>query len=221
MVGPSLKLIFNGAAVAFANDTVLKSGSVGIVSSVGATLDDFTAAQVTLSNASPPFSDNFSVATNQQLNNFWLNRLGNFQVAGGVAAGLGPVNLATLNGFSSANVSVQATVNVTGGKGQQAGLVTRSTGAGDGNMYFAGLVNIGTGFQVQVRRNVNGVWKTLVIATVSAGTGTLRFETTGSTLAVTFNGLPVLSITDTGLAGPGTIGMRASAGATVDNFFAT
>ena len=121
---------------------------------------------------------------------------------------------------STTNANVQADVNATGGKGQQAGLVTRYTGAGDSNMYFAGLVNIGTGFQVQVRRNVNGVWKTLAIATVSAGTGTLRFDNSGSNLTVTFNNQEVLSITDTGITGPGTVGMRATAGATVDNFSA-
>jgi hypothetical protein len=218
--GPSLKLFLNNTLVAFANDSGLKTGTVGIVTSAGAGVDNFSADILTLTNAIPPFNDNFGTATNQQLSSSWLNRAGNFQVAGGVATGVGPLNLATLNGFSTANVTVQADVNVAGAAGRSAGLVGRSSGPGDTNNYFAGLVNTGAGFRVELWRTVNGVRTRLTSHTVATGSGTLKLVLSGTSLTVFFNNVQVLSATDTGIAGPGTVGMRASAGATVDNFSA-
>jgi len=142
-------------------------------------------------------------------------------VAGGVATGLGPLNLATLNGFSTANVTIQADVNVTGATGRSAGLVGRSSGPGDTNNYFAGLVNTGTGFRVELWRTVNGVRTRLTSHTVATGSGTLKLVLSGASLSVLFNGVQVLSATDSGIVGAGTVGIRASAGATVDNFSAT
>jgi hypothetical protein len=221
VVGPSLKLFLNNTLIAFADDDVLKTGSVGFASFSGASLDNFSAGTLTLTTASLPFSDTFNSATNQQISNSWLNRLGNFQVASGVATGLGPVNVATLNGVSATNVVQQADVNVIGGAGWSAGLVSRYSGSGDRNMYFAGLVNTGSGFQVQVRRYINGTWKTLAAKSVGAGTGRLKFVTSGNSLTVLVNNVQVLALTDNGIAGAGLVGMLASTGATVDNFSAS
>jgi hypothetical protein len=130
------------------------------------------------------------------------------------------LNLATVNGLSAVNTTLQADVNVTGAAGQSAGLVGRSSGPGDRNNYYAGLVNTGHGFQVELWRTINGVRKRLASHAVSAGAGTLRLVLSGTSLTVSFNGTQVLSATDAGIAGPGQVGIRASAGATVDNFSA-
>lgn len=219
-VGPSLKLFLNNTLVAFADDSGLKTGTVGIDTSAGAGVDNFTADILTLSNGSLPFADNFNAATNQQLNSSWLNQAGNFQVAGGVATGAGPLNLATVNGVSTANVTIQADVDVTGAAGRSAGLVGRSSGPGDTNNYFAGLVNTGHGFRVELWRTVNGGRKRLASQAVATGSGTLKLVLSGTSLNVFVNAVQVLSATDSGIAGAGQVGIRASAGATVDNFSA-
>ena len=72
-----------------------------------------------------------------------------------------------------------------------------------------------------MRRNVNGTWKTLAAKAVGAGTGTLKFVTSGSSLTVFMKNVQVLALTDNGITGAGLVGMRASAGATVDNFSAS
>jgi hypothetical protein len=219
--GSSLKLFLNGTLVAFANDSGLKTGTVGIDTSAGAGVDNFNAGILTLNNGGSPFSDSFSAATNQQLSSFWLNQAGNFQVAGGVATGVGPLNLATVNGISTVNATIQADVNVTGAAGQSAGVVGRSSGPGDKNNYFAGLVHTGSGFRVELWRTVNGVRKRLASHTVATGSGTLRLDLTGDSLKVSVNGVQVLSVTDSGIAAAGQVGMRASAGATMENFSAS
>src|SRR5262249_55952979 len=99
-----------------------------------------------LTPSSLPFNDNFTVATNQQLSNNWLNQVGNFAVAGGVATGVGGLDVATVNGVSSVNEFVQADITVTG-SGQAAGLITRYSGPADRNMYVGEVSRTGGVFQ--------------------------------------------------------------------------
>src|SRR5262249_43992316 len=127
-VGPSLKLFLNSTLVAFADDSVITAaGTVGIRATAGATFDNFSADVLSLTTNNLPFNESFNAATNQQLNTNWLNQNGNFQVAGGVATGKDSLDVATVNGVSSADEFVQVVINVTS-SGQTAGLVTRYSG---------------------------------------------------------------------------------------------
>jgi len=218
VMGSSLKLFLNNTLVAFANDSRLTAGTVGIDTSVGGTVDNFSASTMPLTQVSLPFSDDFTTATNQQLSSNWLNQRGNFQVSGGLAAGHGLSNVATLNGVNAADVAVQADVNVTGAAGQSAGLVARYSGPGIQNLYLGRLVNTDSGFKVELIRNVNGASATLFSQNVtSTGSGTLRFEVMGSSLKLFLNNTLVAFANDTRLP-TGTVGIDTSVGGTVDNF---
>jgi hypothetical protein len=216
-VGSSLKLFENSNLIAYANDTLLTGGTVGIRSTAGATYDNLSADVLTLTNNTVSFSDGFTTATNQQLSNSWLNQAGSFQVAGGMATGLGSLDVATVNGVSTLNSTLQALVTVN--PGQAAGLVSRYSGPGDANMYWAGLVGAGAGSAyAEIWVNVNGNWQLLNFAAVATNSGTLKLVTSGNQLTLFVNNVSTLSITDSSLLSPGTVGMRATAGATIDNF---
>jgi hypothetical protein len=222
-VGSSLKLFLNNSLLAWANDTLLTGGTVGIRSTAGATFDNFSADVLTLNNSGPMSNDNFNTATNQQLSNSWLNQAGNFLVAGGVATAHGSTDLATVNGVSAMNSTVQADMTVA--PGQIAGLVSRYSGPGDSNMYWACVEGIGSGTAVaMIFVNTNGTWRQLpVFATVSftGGTGSLKLVTFGNSLTLYVNGVSTLSIIDNSLLSAGSVGIRATQGATIDNFSAT
>jgi hypothetical protein len=217
LAGSSLKLFLNNILVAFANDSRLTTGTVGIDTSGGSTVDNFSAAVMPLTQVSLPFSDDFTTATNQQLSSNWLNQIGNFQVSGGLAAGQTSLNVATLNGLNAADVAVQADVNVTGAMGQSAGLETRYSTGGQ-NLYFGGLYNSSSGFKVQLWRSVNGNWTKLATQTVGSGSGNLRLALSGNSLMLFFNNVQVISVTDSHITAAGLVGMASSIGATLDNF---
>jgi len=225
-VGSSLKLFLNNGLIAYANDTLLTGGTVGMRSTGGVTggvtFDNFTADVLTLNNPGLSFNDTFNLAANQQLTNNWLNQAGNFQVAGGVAQALGNTDVATVNGVSVLNSTVQATVTVQ--PGQTAGLVSRYSGPGDTNMYWACVQGIGFGSAAaMIFVNTNGNWQLLLpIAIVSfSGTGTLKLVTNGNSLSLSVNNAPTLSIIDNSLLAPGTVGIRATQGAIIDDFSAS
>src|SRR5205823_7351331 len=124
--------------VAFANDTAVSGpGTIGLRVGQGASVDNFSADVIILTNPVLPFTDNFNAATNQQLSSNWLERLGNFKVTGGNATGQAALNIATVNGVSAANVFAE--VDIALATGQFVGLVARYTGPGDSNMYMAAL----------------------------------------------------------------------------------
>jgi hypothetical protein len=232
-VGPSLKLFLNGNLVAFSDDNQLTSGTVGMRTSTGAAVANFSASTLTLNNNGNalPFGDTFSAATNQQLSSSWLNQAGSFQVGGGSAMAIGGsqvtvngvpdpnVNLATVNGISATNATVQA--DVTLAVGQAAGLVARYTGTGDQNMYLGAAVNVGhNSFLLVILSNVNGTWTVLrsVTQSASANSGFLKFVVLDNNLQLFFNGNLALSFTDSSISGAGTVGIRASVGAVLQNF---
>ncbi|HLW65037.1 MAG TPA: hypothetical protein VKS79_06910, partial [Gemmataceae bacterium] len=186
----------------------------------GATIAAFSADNLSLNNPSLTFSDSFNAATNQQLSNSWLNQLGNIAVFGGKANGFGGLDIATVNGVFVPDSTVQADVVVA--PGEYAGLVSRYSGPGDINMYWAGLNYSGGTVQAQIWRNFNGNWVVLTSESVASGGATLTFATSDNLLTLTVSGAPTLSVTDSSaLSGPGMVGIRASAGATFDNFSAT
>jgi hypothetical protein len=223
-VGTSLKLFQNNNLVAYANDKVLTGGTLGIRSSAGAAFGSFNADVLTLSSPGLPFSDSLNAnPTNQQLSGSWLNQAGNFREAGVVATALGGADVATVNGVSVLNSTLQASVTVN--VGQVAGLVSRYSGPGDSNMYWACVEGIGSNQAVaMIFVNKNGTWQQLpTFATVSftAGTGTLKLVTFGNSLTLYVNGVSTLSVLDSSLLSAGTVGIRATQGAIIDNFSAT
>ncbi|HLW66793.1 MAG TPA: choice-of-anchor tandem repeat GloVer-containing protein [Gemmataceae bacterium] len=216
--GTSLRLLLNNSMVANAKDSALTSGSVGVRASAGATVANFSAKRYLATNAILPFSDGFNIAANQQLSNNWLNQVGNFQVAGGVATGQAGLDVATLNSVNVANVSVQADINVI--VGQFSGLVARYGGPGDNNMYWAGVDATSGNYVAEIWRNVGGIWAELFAHGIGSGSGTLRFEVVGDSLKLFQQNNLVASANDTFLT-TGTVGMRASSGSPLDNFSAS
>ena len=215
--GSSLRLFVNGALTAFANDGVLTTGSVGMLDGGGAIMSNFNAAATPLTNAALPFSDTFSSAVNGQLSSYWLNQVGNMQVASGASAGVANLNLATVNGINSADVTVQADVIVPAG--DYAGVTARYSGTGDANMYWAGLINYGPGNKVAaIYRIVNSGWTALATQTVSSlGTDALSFETAGSSLRLFVNGA-LTAFANDGVLTSGSVGMLDGGGAVMSNF---
>ena len=158
-------------------------------------LSAFNASAVTpqSSSSTTNFSDNFSTTGNaSQLSTYWTSQAGDFQVntTNDTATGIGStgtLDLATVNGISSANEAVSATVTVT--SGEYAGLVARYAGTGDENMYYGAIVAGSGSYTACIFRNVNGVWTSLVSQTYS-GTVTgaaLQFDVVGTSLKLYLN----------------------------------
>jgi hypothetical protein len=229
VVGPSLKLFLSNTLVTFANDAVLAApGAVGLRSSNGVTLHNFAADGLTLNTVTLPFSDNFN-RPNGELGPNWLDRLGETQVNGNQALTrvVDPassdvnrtVSLATLNGLTAADVTVQAFVQVGAVGVTFGGVVARYSGVGDQSMYWAGLVGINGNYQVVLFVNVNGTWTQLAGTAVSGNSGTIQLKVQGSTLTLTFGAL-TLTATDHQLTS-GAVGLRGGTGTIYDDFTAT
>src|SRR5262249_2488270 len=223
-VGPSLKLIFNGQLLAFADDLSLTSGSMGMRLSKNATLDDFQANAVVPQQAGVPFSDDFSTTSDgSQLRRFWTDQLGNITVVNGQAIGIGAGsgNLSTLNGLDAADVTVTADVALAAG--QSAGLVARYTGPFYSNFYLAQFIDVGNGqYRAAIFKNFGGTFSLVVLgSTTTKNAGRLTFKLTGSALELDLDDTVLASAVDTSITGPGSVGMRLSRNATMDNFSAS
>ncbi len=114
------------------------------------------------------------------------------------------------------NVTLSANIALIG-SGSSAGLVSRYSASG--NMYWAGVVDRNDTFFVEIRRKINGVWKTLSSVQVTTGIGKVTFTTSGSTLKVSFNGKLISSVTDRLLVS-GLYGTQGTKGTTIANFTA-
>jgi hypothetical protein len=183
------------------------------------TLDNFSAGQYAPTTASLPFSDNFGAGNTQgQLASTWATRVGDIDVAGGVAHGRGSNNLAVLGGVRVANATLTADVALAAG--QQAGLVANYNGVGDNSMYVALLDNT-TGSPVAqiIRIAANGLRTFLGTAAAQAGSGTLRFQVAGGALRLSLNGAVLVDVTDLNPLAAGSVGIRGSA-STFANFTA-
>jgi sugar lactone lactonase YvrE len=225
--GPSLKLFVNGVLTAFASDTALTSGTVGLRSSGGITIDNFACNSIQAVAAATPFNSDFNAqADGEQLTRVWQDRLGdetiqNHQVASHVndpasADITKSLALATLNGLNAADVTVQTDIAVATTGISYGGVVARYSGQGDQNMYWAGVVGVNGSYQAVIYVNVNGLWTQLANSGVGSGAGTLKFEVKGTTLKLTFGGL-TLTAMDSQLTS-GTVGIRGGGGVTYDNF---
>lgn len=215
--GPSLKLFLNNSLIAWADDSSLSWGTVGIRGTAGATFDNFSSSILLAPVVSYPFSDNFNSATNEQLSNSWTHRTGNFKVASLVATGQSAVNVATTNAQVAFDVTVQAAVAITTA-GEAGGLVARYSGSGDKDMYWAGIINTGSGYVAAIYVNDDGVWNLLSSKPVAiSGSATLRFEAVSTSLKLFVDDVLAAFANDSTFAA-GYTGIRGSAGAVFNNF---
>ena len=106
-----------------------------------------------------------------------------------------PANIATLNGVSAADVSLQEDINL--GAGENAGLVARYGGIGDKNYYLAEIIGIGAGFQAQIVKNINGTPTVLASAVINSSAMTTATITAASWSA----GLATINAVNTFTAG--------------------
>src|SRR5262249_55542143 len=139
-------------------------------------------------------------------------------------------SLATVNGFTVADASVSADVDISGAvKGTRAAVVARRDGSG--NAYVGGIKNNGTGNSSVFLglRHADGTFTPLVTTTLSGLTGpvfgdvkgTVRLDTFGTSLKLYVNGVLMLSATDVTLTTAGSVGIEASnVGIAFDNFSA-
>lgn len=220
-VGSSLKLFLGSSLLTYAYDGTLTAGSTGIRVFKNVVIDNFTTAGISLTSpASLPFTDAFTLADGSQLSRNWTERQGNFGVlAGAVRSNDAGVNLATLNGVAVTNTAVQA--NVTLAANQVAGLVARYQA--DGSYYVGSVVADGAGasftpYIFKYTPATGFVRLDLAAPTVPAAAGVLRFEVVGTSLKL-FLGSTLLTFAhDAAIVGAGTTGIRATRGATLDNF---
>jgi FG-GAP-like repeat/FG-GAP repeat len=228
--GPSLKLFLNGSLIAYAQDSTLITGSVGMYAFGSASFaSGFQATALSENtNPSPPFSDSFGANPpgNQLNSQNWVERAGNFNVSSGPAIGQATVNLATVVGLVDTAPTLQATVNFTA-VSQAAALVASYSGPGDNNEYFAqvqlmsGTMASGV-FQATIYKYASGKLTALKQTTLSSFAGGMSFAVVGNSLTFTLDGATTLTATDASpLVATGVVGMRTYLGAQVASFSAS
>jgi len=237
LIGDSLKLFLNNQLVGFCFDTALpNAGLMGIRGGEDATLDNFSYTSLVKAKATSPFRDFFYLSNGSELNAMWTESVGHFADTSGHALGEGLFNLATVNGISTGDISVQAlaTFPPIVGTPTQAntdkfiGLVARYSGPSDNNEYIGNIsrifnpANPGTPvFQAAIYRILGGVPTLLAVKNLTtSGDGTLRFDLQGSSLKLYLNGALLLNANDSAITA-GTVGMRVSEGSQLDSFAAT
>jgi sugar lactone lactonase YvrE len=234
VVGPSLKLFVNGTLATFATDGVLTAaGTVGLRSGNGVAIDNFSASALNLVPSTLPFRDNFN-RPDSELGLTWLDRLGDSQVKGNaiVTRVIDPnsqdanklLAIATVNGVSLADVSLQADLTLGSTGVQYSGLFARYSGPIDQNMYWGGLIGINGVFQAVIYRNLGGVWTQLNAPTpinLTSSTNTVRFDVVGPALKLFVNNSLTTFANDNVLTAAGAVGHRSGLGVTIDNFSAT
>jgi ELWxxDGT repeat protein len=215
--GDSLRLVFNGALVASANDAALATGGVGVRGLGGTRFDNFDSAPYGLTAAALPFTDGFTGTGGAPLGTTWHSRSGGFALQDDTAVSTAAISLATLQGVMVANSSTRIDVNLPATGVQHVGLVARYQGIGDRNLYYGALVAVDGVFTAEIWKTVNGTPTRLASAAVGAGTGTLRFDVTGTGLQLYLDGTLAAQATDAEFA-TGGLGIRGSRGATADNY---
>jgi hypothetical protein len=231
--GSNIKLFYGPSTsseslIAYAYDTTYTSGTTGVRSSTGATLDNFSTVKLNIPTAQPsPFSETFAAnAPTQQLSLNWQERTGNFSVATGPAVGQANFNLATVNGINTANADLSATVNIAT-QGQYAMLVARySTSAAGDTYYYAKVQNAGaSGYAIGIYKVVNGVTTLLTPSNtfVSNFTSGIHFLVVNGNLNLYLDGsnLSAVNVTDTSITGAGAVGFGTNATVKVSKFTAS
>ena len=179
---------------------------------------------VTPLTATLPFTDNFNRANSAFISGYWTKRNGDFQVQGNALVprgGASSWSVATLNGVSAADVSVEALVNLAAA-GNDAGVIARYSGPGDRSMYMGTLVRTSAGVTGQIWKNVNGAWSRVGLSGATASSGTLRLDVIGSSLTLSLNGTAIVSAKDSSITAAGAVGLRSNGtGSSIDSFTAS
>lgn len=220
VVGDSLKLFVDGELVGFVRDRMIPAaGAVGVRSTSGTAIDDFTATNVVLPMASFPFQDRFSAADGGQLDRFWDARSGNFTVQGNRLVGANPVNTTTLRAALAGDASISMTVQVPTA-GTHAGALARGVPQRN-TAYWGGLVNRSGSLQAEIWRIVDGQLTVLASSQVAAAATEdhlVQLNVAGNAVDLSINGSPIATAVDATLSAAGLFGMRATAGASIDDF---
>lgn len=90
--------------------------------------------------------------------------------------------------------------------------------------YWGGLVNRSGSLQAEIWRIVDGQLTVLASSPVAAAVTAdhqLQFELVGNALDLSVNGSPIATAVDATLSAAGLFGMRATAGASIDDFAIT
>jgi hypothetical protein len=118
---------------------------------------------------------------------------------------------------SQRDMRVQAMVDIATGTG--AGLYTRhSVVNGKVNLYQAFLRKAGSGYLATIVRFAAGVGAVVTNVVAPSGKGLLQFDTIGSTLSLSLDGKLLVSLADTTVSGPGTVGTFISTGSSASQF---
>lgn len=218
VLGDSLKLFVDGVRVAgIHNGAVLGSGGVGIGGGHEGTFDDFAFDRLERGAARIPFRDPFLFSAGSPLGRAWVERSGEFVIDGYRSLGVGGVNLATLNGPTAADAALTARVLVASA-GEHAGIVARVGSAGK-QMYWGGLVNRGGVLSAEIWHVSNGTIRRLgalrLAAESPAKDHSVRLDASGTLLELAVDGAPAVSVRNGLLRGAGSLGMRASRGASI------
>jgi hypothetical protein len=159
-----------------------------------------------------------AAGTQAKTSHVWLANAGGFALTDGtpfgqpgktVLVGQAASSLATITGASVGDATLVADVTDSSGTvGRQAGIVARVSPTAD-SYYLAGFKSTGSGFVLNIWRYQNGTLTPLATGkALKSGSGTLKFQLTGSTLHLYLNGVLTTTATDTALTtgGVGVLG---------------
>jgi hypothetical protein len=188
-----------------------------------------TAILVEAAGIAAAFSDSFARPDGTPLLTPWRFATGTAAIASGrLAQSTTAESVAVVDGLSTADVRVQATVNVA--TATQVGLVARVGGgtATSPSLYLAYLVKTATGANAEIwRRLTSGTgtttWKQFgTTVAAPATTGTLKFHVVGTTLSLSFNDVPLIVAQDTQVGAPATgtagVWLKGGSGGSIDDF---
>lgn len=162
-------------------------------------------------------ADHFDRGNQPSLGPDWTPRAGSFAIVADKAVSQSPLAVATFNGVTLRDVSVEGRVALVGGVAGFQGFVARYGGPADANMYWGGLVNRGS-LLAEIWRNVGGSWTLLAREGVATGEGQLQFDVIGDSLKLVLDDTVVAFANDAVITEAGGVGMRGSSGASVDAF---
>lgn len=233
VLGTEQKLFFGPDAdhlslITYAHDAgITTAGLCGVRATRNAHLDTFRAEAIALTTPNP-IADHFTQPDGSQLARNWTEQYGNFSVQSNALVAHDPnvypyANIATINGVSLANVSVQAKIDIT--VNQAAGLIARYQS--DGSYYLGMIDGNGTTFVPYIFRYVPAVGFTQQSTGQTgsgSGSGTLRLEVVGNSLKLYLDAGLLTTATDSTISAittKGTVGVRARKDAIIDDFAAT
>jgi hypothetical protein len=217
--GTALRVFVDGQLRTFANDGgVVAAGLFALRSSGGVTFDDLVVTPLSAAPASLPFASGFDATADGLLSDQWNEPVGWFSTATSAAVGQTALNLALLNGVASVNADMTALIGVPV-VGSYAGFASRAAGGGDSNLLWGGIVNRGGALAAELWANQGGVWRLLGAAAAPGDVAvghTVRMVASGPTLRLDVDGVTLLTRT-TELLAAGGVGIRGSAGASLDD----